>query len=40
MLAGLQEGEGIAVATIALDSPDPARWRAIATYRADRRADL
>ncbi|OLB05839.1 MAG: hypothetical protein AUH14_07855 [Candidatus Rokubacteria bacterium 13_2_20CM_69_15_1] len=40
MLAGLQEGEGIAVATITLDSPDLARWRAIATYRADRRADL
>ena len=40
MLAGLQEGEGIAVATITLDSPDLARWRAIATYRADRRPDL
>lgn len=40
VLAGLQEDEGIAVAPIALDSPDLARWRAIATYRADRRPAL
>ena len=39
MLASLQEGGG-AVATIVLNSPDLARWRAIATCRADRRPDL
>ncbi len=40
ILAGLEEGEGIAVASIALDGPDLTRWRSIATYRADRRPDL
>lgn len=40
ILAGLQDGEGIAVAPIRFDSADLAKWRAIATYRADRRPEL
>ena len=40
VLAGLEEGEGIAAATVTLDSPDLARWRAIASYRSDRRPEI
>jgi predicted amidohydrolase len=40
VLAGLEEGEGIAVATVTLDSPDLVRWRGIASYRRDRRPDV
>lgn len=40
VLAGLEEGEGVAIAAVTLDSPDLARWRAIASYRADRRPEV
>jgi len=40
VLAGLEEGEGIAAASVTLDSPDLARWRAIARYRSDRRPEV
>jgi hypothetical protein len=40
VLAGIEEGEGIAGAGVTLDGPDLARWRAIATYRSDRRPDV
>jgi predicted amidohydrolase len=40
VLASIEEGEGIAGAGVTLDGPDLARWRAIATYRSDRRPDV
>jgi predicted amidohydrolase len=40
ILAGLEDGEGSLVTDVVLDSEDLARWRAIATYRADRRPEL
>ncbi|MDQ7844261.1 MAG: carbon-nitrogen hydrolase family protein [Armatimonadota bacterium] len=39
-LARIEEGEGLAIATISLDSPEWERWRGIATYLPDRRVDL
>jgi predicted amidohydrolase len=39
-LARIEEGEGIASATVELDSPEWAKWRSIATYLPDRRLDL
>ena len=40
ILAALTEGEGLAVARIDIAQEDLDRWRAIATYRADRRPEL
>ena len=40
ILAALDEGEGIAVARVRIMQEDLDRWRAIATYRADRRPEL
>jgi len=40
LLASLESGEGLAVATLDLDGPEVTRWRSIATYRADRRPEL
>ena len=40
ILAALTEGEGLAVARIDIAQEDLDRWRAIATYRADRRPGL
>ena len=40
ILASLREGEGLAVARIDIAQEDLDRWRAIATYRADRRPEL
>ncbi len=40
VLAAIEAGEGLAVATLALESPDLTRWRSVATYRADRRPEL
>jgi 5-aminopentanamidase len=39
-LARVVDGEGVAVATVDLADPELNRWRAIATYRKDRREDL
>jgi predicted amidohydrolase len=39
-LARIEEGEGLASATVALDSPEWKKWRTIATYLPDRRLDL
>ena len=40
ILASVPSGEGVAVARIDYAEADLARWRAIATYRADRRPEL
>ena len=40
ILASVPEGEGLAVADLALLPADLERWRAIATYRQDRRPEL
>ena len=40
ILAALTEGEGLAVARVRIAQEDLDRWRAIATYRADRRPEL
>ena len=40
ILAALTEGEGLAVARIDIAQEDLDRWRAIATYRQDRRPEL
>ena len=40
ILAALAEGEGLAVARIDIAQEDLDRWRAIATYREDRRPEL
>jgi 5-aminopentanamidase len=40
ILASVPAGEGVAVARIDYDEADLARWRGIATYRADRRPEL
>ncbi len=40
LLASVGTAQGIAAATLDYDSNDLARWRAIATYRADRRPEL
>ena len=40
ILASLTDGEGLAVARIDIAQEDLDRWRAIATYRADRRPEL
>ena len=40
ILAALTDGEGLAVARIDIAQEDLDRWRAIATYRADRRPEL
>lgn len=40
ILASLPSGEGLAVADIDLAAEDLERWRAIATYRSDRRPEL
>lgn len=40
ILAALPAGEGIALADIAFPEADVAKWRAIATYKADRRPEL
>lgn len=40
ILASLPAGEGLAVADIDLAAEDLERWRAIATYRSDRRPEL
>ncbi len=40
ILASLTEGEGLAVARIDIAQEDLDRWRAIATYREDRRPEL
>ena len=39
-LACIQDGEGVAAATVELDSPEWDRWRSIATYLPDRRLPL
>lgn len=39
-LARIEEGEGIAVGTAELDSPEWEKWRSIATYLPDRRVDF
>jgi predicted amidohydrolase len=39
-LARIQAGEGVAAATVELDSPEWDKWRSIATYLPDRRLDL
>ncbi len=39
-LARIEEGEGIASATLELDSPEWEKWRTLATYLPDRRLDL
>lgn len=39
-LAKIDDGEGIAVATLELDHPDWETWRTIATYLDDRQPDL
>lgn len=39
-LARLEEGEGVAIAAVALDDPDWQTWRSIAAYLQDRRSDL
>lgn len=40
LLAETGDGQGIAAADIVYESDDLAQWRAIATYRADRRTDV
>ena len=40
ILAALTEGEGLAVARVRIAQEDLDRWRAIATYRQDRRPEL
>ena len=40
ILAALADGEGMAVARVAIAQEDLDRWRAIATYCADRRPEL
>ena len=40
VLAALTEGEGLAVARVRIAQEDLDRWRAIATYREDRRPEL
>jgi len=39
-LARIEEGEGVAIGTAALDSPEWEKWRTLATYLPDRRTDL
>lgn len=39
-LARIEKGEGIAMATAELDSPEWEKWRSIATYLPDRRVDF
>jgi 5-aminopentanamidase len=39
-LARIQEGEGVAAATVELDSPEWEKWRSTATYLPDRRVAL
>jgi predicted amidohydrolase len=39
-LARIEEGEGVAIATAELDSPEWEKWRSIATYLPDRRTDF
>jgi predicted amidohydrolase len=39
-VARLEEGEGIAIGTVELDSPEWDKWRTLATYLPDRRVDL
>jgi predicted amidohydrolase len=39
-LARIEDGEGMAVAAVELDSPEWETWRSVATYLPDRRADL
>ena len=39
-LARIEDGEGMAVAAVELDSPEWDTWRSIATYLPDRRLDL
>jgi len=40
ILASVPSGEGLAVADIAFPAEDLAKWRALATYRRDRRPEL
>ena len=40
LLGALKEGEGMATAPLAFQSEDLERWRAIATYREDRRPEI
>jgi len=40
LLGALQDGEGIATAQLAFQSEDLEKWRAIATYRLDRRPEI
>jgi predicted amidohydrolase len=39
-LARIEDGEGMAVGAVELDSPEWETWRSVATYLPDRRADL
>lgn len=39
-LARIEDGEGLAIATISLDDPEWGKWRGIATYLSDRRVEL
>jgi len=39
-LARIEEGEGLAIAAVSLDSPEWEKWRGIATYLPDRRVEL
>ncbi len=39
-LARIEDGEGMAVGTVELDSPEWETWRSIATYLPDRRLDM
>lgn len=40
LLALIEDGEGVAIATVTTASKDLDRWRSIATYLKDRRTDL
>ncbi len=40
LLAKVDEGEGVAVASLELDHPDWQQWRTVATYLDDRQPDL
>jgi predicted amidohydrolase len=40
ILASVAAGEGVAIADIAVSDEDFAKWRGIATYKADRRPEL
>jgi 5-aminopentanamidase len=40
LLAALKDGTGVVTAQFTLDSEDLVKWRAIATYRRDRRPEL